>query len=180
MIIEFEDNFGTVGESIDGLFGVHLGSFGVYFRLFGQNVRVHLESMLGSGSDSSFRPPQDQTSRPLGPFLALLLNRMLAPCWPNVESSWASLGILVRSWSALEFILRPCFINMEHQTNRRGWIFEKLATKTHRVSPMFFKVPSIDFGSSLGHLGGQFIVVVTVWTAGQPVFFSFVCTACTV
>ena len=70
-------------KSIWGPFGYVLGSFGVHFG-------VHFGSMLKSVSDSGFRLPRDQISRPLGPILALLLDPMLGPCWLHVGGDRAS------------------------------------------------------------------------------------------
>ena len=68
-------------------FGVHFGSFGVHFG-------VHFESMLRSDSDFGFRSPRGQISKALGPIVALLLDLMLAPCWPHVGSMLEAVGRL--------------------------------------------------------------------------------------
>ena len=68
---------------------------------------------------------------------------MLAPCWPHVGGRWASWGILERSWSDLELILRPFLINIEQKMKGRGWILEK-SSKTIGFC-WFFENPASAF-----------------------------------
>ena len=117
-----EVDLGADLESVAGRFGIHLGYL---LECIWGPFGVCVGSILRSDSDSGFRPSRDHISRPLGPILAPLLDPMLAPCRPHVGSCWAW-GILERSWSDLEPILRPYLINMEDKTKKRGWILEKL------------------------------------------------------
>ena len=97
---------------------------------------------------------------PLGPILELSwtpcwlhVGSMLGPCWPHVGGRWTSWGILERSWSDLEFILKPLLINIEQRVKRRGWILEK-STKAIGFC-WFFEVPEVPTRGLLGMLLGS-------------------------
>ena len=106
---------------------------------------VHVESMWAIGEQSElvtpsgeqFDLPMDRSWSPLGPHVG----PMLAPCWAHVGGRWASKGILERSWSDLELILRPFLINIEQKMKGRGWILEK-STKAMCFC-LFFEVPEV-------------------------------------
>ena len=131
----------SIRELIWGPFGV---CFGINFGPSEVHFGVHFGSMLRSDSDSGLRPPRDQISRPLGPILALLLDPMLAPCRLHVGGGRASWGVLGRFWTDLKAIRSSILINMEKETKRRGWMFEK--TFKYCVFQCFLKVSKIAFG----------------------------------
>ena len=122
-------------------FGVHLGSI---WGPFG----VHVGSMWAVGEQSELVTPSGEQFDPPWTDLGAFLYPMLAPCWPmlgpclpHVGGRWTSWGILERSWSDLELILRPFLMSIEQRVKRRGWILEK-STKTMCFC-WFFEVPEI-------------------------------------
>ena len=92
---------------------------------------------------------------------------MLGPCWPHVGGRWASWGILERSWSDLELILRPFLINIEQKMKGRGWILEK-SIKPYVVI-CFLKFPRFQheasWGCFWGHLGGLGAILEASWAS---------------
>ena len=97
--------------------------------------------MWAVGEQSELVTPSGKQFDPPWTDLGALLDPMLAPCLPNVGDRWASWGILERSWSDLELILRPFLIHIEQKMKGRGWILEK-STKTTGFC-WFFEVPEV-------------------------------------
>ena len=92
---------------------------------------------------------------------------MLGPCWPHVGGRGASWGILERSWSDLELILRPYLINIEQKMKGRGWILENFS-KTVCFGG-FLKFPRFQheasWGCFWGHLGGLGAILGASWAS---------------
>ena len=96
--IDFKDDLGADLEWIYGRIDVHVGyNCGDHLGFVWGSYGVRMGSILKSDSDSGLRPPRDQISRPLGPILALLLDPVLAPCWPHVGTMLEAVGRLQAS-----------------------------------------------------------------------------------
>ena len=77
---------------------------------------------------------------------------MLAPCWAHVGPMLEAVGgILERSWSDVELILRPFLVNIEQKMKGRGWILEKPLKNI-----VFLFVFLSSRGSKMRPLGGAF------------------------